>query len=49
MAELDRAAGERRVVDAEAAYRAAGMDNAVREAALDRLQAARAMVAAAGS
>lgn len=50
VAEVDHVAAERRVVEAQAAYQAAGMDNEARELALDRLQAAQAMagVAAAG-
>jgi len=48
VAEIDRAAAERRVAEAQAAYQAAGADNEVRELAMDRLQAAQAMVGVAG-
>ncbi|MGI4978632.1 MAG: ATP synthase F1 subunit epsilon [Janthinobacterium lividum] len=48
VAEVDHAAAERRVVDAQAAYQAAGQDNEARELALDRLQAAQAMAGVAG-
>ena len=48
VAEVDRAAAERRVVEAQAAYAAAGADNEAREAAMDRLQAAQAMAGVSG-
>ena len=41
--EVDRAAAERRVAEAQAAYQAAGTDNEARGLAMDRLQAAQAM------
>ncbi len=41
--EVDHAAAERRVAEAQAAYQAAGADNEARELAMDRLQAAQAM------
>lgn len=48
VAELNRGEAERRVSEAEAAWGAADkMDPAARDAALDRLQSARAMLAAA--
>lgn len=43
VAEVDHAAAERRVAEAQAAYQAAGADNEARELAMDRLQAAQAM------
>ena len=46
--EVDHAAAERRVADAQAAYQAAGADNEARELAMDRLQAAQAMAAVGG-
>lgn len=45
VAELSRAEGERRLIEAEAAYEAADKsDTAVEDALLDRIQSARAMV-----
>ncbi len=47
VAELSRAEGERRLAEAEAAYQAADTsDPAVEDAALDRIQSARAMIEA---
>ena len=47
VAELKRAEGERRLAEAEAAYAAADTsDPAVEDAALDRIQSARAMIEA---
>ncbi len=47
VAEINRAVGEQRLGEAQAAYQTAGLDNDARESALDRLQAAHAMIAAA--
>ena len=47
LASVDRALGERRLAEAQTAYEAAGLDNNAREIALDRVQAAHAMIAAA--
>ena len=50
VADLRRAEGERRLAEAEAAYTAADLsDPAVEDAALDRIQSARAMVETAES
>jgi F-type H+-transporting ATPase subunit epsilon len=50
VAELNRTAAEQRLADAEAAYEAADKsDGATEDAALDRVQSARAMVEAAGA
>ena len=48
VAEVDHAAAERRVAEAQAAYAAAGADNEARELAMDRLQAAQAMAGVSG-
>jgi len=49
LAEVNKADAERQLADAEAAYEAADKrDTAVEDAALDRVQSARAMVEAAG-
>ena len=49
LAEINKAEGERRLAEAEAAYEAADTSNvAVEDAALDAIQSARAMVEAAG-
>lgn len=49
MAELNRTEAERRLAEAEAAYEAADKrDGVAEDAALDRVQSARAMVEAAG-
>jgi F-type H+-transporting ATPase subunit epsilon len=47
--DIDRAVAQQRVVDAQAAYEAAGLDNDARELAMDRLQAAQVMAGVAGS
>ena len=47
--DIDRAVAQQRVVDAQAAYQAAGLDNDARELAMDRLQAAQVMAGVAGS
>lgn len=50
VAELSRTEGERRLAEAEAAYNAADkIDIPALDAAMDRMQAARAMIAAAGA
>ena len=46
--DIDRAVAQQRVVDAQAAYQAAGLDNDARELAMDRLQAAQVMAGVAG-
>jgi F-type H+-transporting ATPase subunit epsilon len=49
LAEVNKAEGERRLAEAEAAYQAADtQDPAIEDAALDAVQSARAMVEAAG-
>jgi len=49
LAEVNKAEGERLLSEAEAAYAAADTsDTAIEDAALDRIQSARAMVEAAG-
>jgi F-type H+-transporting ATPase subunit epsilon len=50
LGEVTRAAAEQRLAEAEAAYEAADKrDTAIEDAALDRIQSARAMVEAAGA
>lgn len=49
VSEVGRATAVRRVIEAQEAYQAAGADNEARELAMDRLQAAQAMVRVAGS
>jgi F-type H+-transporting ATPase subunit epsilon len=49
LAEVNKADADKRLADAEAAYEAADKsDTALEDSALDRIQAARAMVEAAG-